>query len=49
MNRIKEHFEEEAEEFDKIILKYIPYYEEMIDALVSAISFNKSESFKVLD
>ena len=49
MNRIKEHFEEEAKEFDQIILKYIPYYEEMIGALISAIPFEKSKSFEVMD
>ena len=37
MNRIektKNHFEEEAKEFDQLILRLIPFYEEMVQALV---------------
>ncbi|MGF1736842.1 class I SAM-dependent methyltransferase [Photobacterium satsumensis] len=49
MDIVKKHFEEEAKEFDQIILKLIPYYEEMIDALVSMIPFDKSESINVID
>lgn len=37
MNIVKEHFEQEAVEFDRIILRLIPYYTEMVDALVSAL------------
>ena len=46
---IKNHFEEEAEEFDKNILKLIPYYIEMIDALVLSIPFDKEKQIKVMD
>lgn len=49
MNEIKSHFEEEAEEFDTIILKLVPFYKEMIDALVSAIPFEKQRQISVLD
>ncbi|MFZ7120881.1 MAG: class I SAM-dependent methyltransferase [Eubacteriaceae bacterium] len=49
MNKIKDHFESEAIEFDKIILDLIPYYSEMIDALILAIPFKKEETFKVID
>jgi tRNA (cmo5U34)-methyltransferase len=49
MDRVKKHFEEEAKEFDSIILKLIPYYQEMVDALVSAIPFGKSSVIKVVD
>lgn len=49
MQNVKEHFEEEAKEFDSIILKLIPSYEEMIDSMVSAIPFENSDNFKVLD
>jgi tRNA (cmo5U34)-methyltransferase len=47
--RIKAHFEEEAKEFDIIIQKLIPGYNEMIDALVSIISFSKEDSFSLID
>ena len=49
MENVKEHFEEEAKEFDNTILKLIPRYNEMINCMVSIIPFNNSEEFKLLD
>ena len=49
LENVKEHFEEEAEEFDKTILKLIPMYSEMIDSMISAIPFESPDKFKVLD
>jgi tRNA (cmo5U34)-methyltransferase len=49
MDKVKQHFEEEAKKFDSIILGLIPYYSEMIEALVSAIPFDKSGAIKVID
>ncbi len=49
MNQVKEHFEAEAHEFDQIMLKLIPYYPAMIDALVSAVPFESDRSIRVLD
>ena len=49
MDQVKKHFEKEAEEFDEIIKKYVPYYEDMIEALILAIPFNKLKSFDVMD
>ncbi len=49
MENVKEHFEEEAKEFDKTILKLIPLYDDMIDSMVSTIPFDISDRFKVLD
>jgi tRNA (cmo5U34)-methyltransferase len=46
---IKHHFEEEAEAFDKTILKLIPHYTEMIDALVLSIPFNQNAPIGVID
>ena len=46
---IKKHFEEEAKEFDQIILRLVPFYEEMINALVLAVPFEKSNPIKVID
>ncbi len=48
-DKVKAHFEEEAAEFDELILKLIPHYEEMIDALINSIPFNKNDSIKVMD
>ena len=49
IERIKGHFEEEAEEFDSIIQKLIPNYDEMIGALVSVIPFPKESAFSMID
>lgn len=49
MDTIKKHFEEEAKEFDQIILRLIPYYPQMIDALIAAIPFDKSSPINVID
>ncbi len=48
-DKVKEHFEEEATEFDELILKLIPHYKEMINALISSIPFKKKDSIKVMD
>lgn len=48
-DNVKAHFEEEAVEFDELILKLIPRYQEMIEALISAISFDSSDSINVID
>lgn len=49
MTKVKNHFEEEAKEFDGIILRLIPFYEEMVEALVLALPFQKEEPIKVID
>ena len=49
MENVKEHFEEEAEEFDRTILKLIPKYNEMINSMLSVIPYESSDEFKVLD
>lgn len=49
MDRVKEHFEEEAREFDRIIVKLIPHYRQMLKALVSAIPFEDSAGIAVID
>jgi tRNA (cmo5U34)-methyltransferase len=49
LDKVKEHFDEEAEVFDKTILKLIPFYNDMIGAMVSAIPFKNSKPIKVLD
>ncbi len=49
MEKVKNHFEEEAKEFDSLILKLIPHYDEMITSLNLAIPFNVKETIKILD
>lgn len=48
-DNVKAHFEEEATEFDELILKLIPHYEEMIDALINSIPYDEEDSVKVMD
>jgi tRNA (cmo5U34)-methyltransferase len=49
MEHIKTHFENEAEQFDEIILRLIPYYSQMVNILVDAIPFDKSAKIKAID
>ncbi len=49
MNGVKKHFEEEAREFDPIILRLIPYYPQMIEALLAAIPFEAQRPINVID
>jgi len=49
MDSIKKHFEEEAKEFDALIIKLIPFYQQMLDALVQAVPFNSNASIRIID
>jgi tRNA (cmo5U34)-methyltransferase len=49
MEHIKNHFENEAQIYDEVILKLIPYYKEMVSAIVGTIPFKKTDALKVLD
>ena len=49
MKNVKEHFDEEAKEFDNAILKLIPHYNDMITSMISTIPYNDSDRFNVLD
>jgi tRNA (cmo5U34)-methyltransferase len=46
---IKEHFESESADFDGVILRLIPYYHQMITALVDSIEFGFTDKFRVID
>lgn len=46
---VKEHFEAEAHEFDSIIVKLIPYYDQMINALIDSIQFDRFDSIRIID
>lgn len=49
MDKIRRHFESEARQFDRIILKLIPHYAEMFRALTAAIPFETRDAIRVLD
>ena len=49
MDKIKAHFESEAKEFDDIIIKIIPYYDQMIGALTDSIYFDNDATISVID
>jgi len=46
---IKEHFETEAHEFDSLIIKLIPYYDQMMNALIDSIQFDTSDNIRIID
>lgn len=49
MKLVKDHFEEEAREFDELIVKLIPDYKGMVDSLIRSIPFESSKPIEVLD
>ena len=49
MNKIKNHFEKEAAEFDQIMLMLSPYYPQMVDAVVSMALAKVKGPARVLD
>jgi tRNA (cmo5U34)-methyltransferase len=49
MDKIRQHFEDEAREFDRIVVTLIPDYPQMVDALIAAIPFDSSGSIRVID
>lgn len=49
MKKVKDHFEEEAEEFDELIRTLIPFYDDMINSLVLSLPFHMKEKIKILD
>lgn len=49
MEDVEKHFDDEASEFDRLALKLIPFYPEMVEALVLAIPFERSKEISVID
>ena len=49
MDCVKKHFQDEAKSFDARVVKSLPYYHEMLEALVSALPFQQNEIKKIVD
>lgn len=49
IDEIKQHFEEEARDFDRIILTLIPDYSQMVEAVVGAMPFESNAPIEVID
>jgi tRNA (cmo5U34)-methyltransferase len=49
MDKIRQHFDEEAREFERIIVTLIPEYPQMVEALIAAIPFSHSAPLRVID
>jgi len=46
---IREHFEKEAADFDKFFFNVMPHYEEMMQALIDALPFNRKDKLRIVD
>jgi len=49
MDKVKKHFDEEAEQYDGIIKNLIPYYGQMVEAAVNTISREREAEIEVMD
>jgi tRNA (cmo5U34)-methyltransferase len=49
MDQVKNHFNDESSEFDEIIQKLIPYYNEMVEAISESILADANKNLDVLD
>jgi tRNA (cmo5U34)-methyltransferase len=49
MDKIRQHFEDEAREFDHIIVRLIPEYPRMVEALIAGIPFDQSAPLRAID
>jgi tRNA (cmo5U34)-methyltransferase len=48
-DRIKSHFEDEAAQYDEIITRLIPYYDQMVEAIASSLPFEREREIHILD
>ncbi len=46
---VKNHFEQEAHEFDELITNLIPYYRQMVESIVSTLPFEASADIDIID
>jgi tRNA (cmo5U34)-methyltransferase len=49
LKKVKNHFESEAGIYDENVVKVIPYYKEMLDALILNLPFPQDKELKIID
>ena len=49
LDKVRKHFEEEAFEYDELIPRIIPKYNEQNDVMITLIPFDRSKNIRVLD
>lgn len=49
MDQVADHFQTEARGFDARVIRIVPYYREMLDALVNSLPFPPAKPIRVLD
>jgi tRNA (cmo5U34)-methyltransferase len=49
VKQVRDHFEEEALEYDNAILRIVPFYHEQHDIIVQILPFEKQKALKILD
>lgn len=49
LDQVREHFEQEAPDYDREIIKYIPYYREQNQVLMDLLPFEGSARIRALD
>jgi tRNA (cmo5U34)-methyltransferase len=49
LERVKDHFEEDASDYDNHILRFIPYYREQNEVILDLLPFEKTERIRGLD
>jgi tRNA (cmo5U34)-methyltransferase len=49
MDEVKRHFESEARDFDHIIMTLIPDYARMLETLIAALPFERTEVIHAID
>jgi tRNA (cmo5U34)-methyltransferase len=49
LKKVKRHFESEAGIYDENVVRVIPHYKEMLDALVSNLPFSQDKEIKIID
>ncbi|KAF0133279.1 MAG: tRNA (cmo5U34)-methyltransferase [Candidatus Saganbacteria bacterium] len=49
MKKVQKHFKQEALDFDEIIKRSIPFYRQMLEAIIDQLIFPKNSSPEILD
>jgi tRNA (cmo5U34)-methyltransferase len=49
MDTLKDSFQNISKEYDKAIINFIPYYNEMVRILIESIPYNNEDEIRVLD